>query len=84
MQRISKPKLLIGEGNEEVFFFEALLAHLGINNVNVESYGGKSKLRGYLKTFNVRPEHQTVISLVHPGINPSAVRRPGAYRSKST
>jgi hypothetical protein len=24
------------------------------------------------------------IFLVHPGINPSAVRRPGAYRSKST
>ncbi len=63
MQRISKCKLLIGEGEEERRFFQALLTHLNITNVDVEAYGGKSKLSSYLKTFLVRPDRQSVISL---------------------
>jgi hypothetical protein len=40
-QALSKPKLLIGEGKEEVDFFTAFLNHLNISNVQVEQYGGK-------------------------------------------
>jgi len=39
---ITKEKLLLGEGIEEVRFFNALLAHLGITNVQVDQYGGKN------------------------------------------
>jgi len=42
--QISKPKLLIGEGLEEVLFFNALLSYLKISDVQVEQYGGKQKL----------------------------------------
>lgn len=35
-QQISKPKLLIGEGWEEVYFFDALLAHLNISDFQLE------------------------------------------------
>lgn len=63
MQRISKCKLLIGEGEEEKRFFQALLTHLNITNIDVEAYGGKAKLASYLKTFLVRPDHQSVLSL---------------------
>jgi hypothetical protein len=40
-QALSKPKLLIGEGKEEVAFFKAFLSHLNITDVQVEEYGGK-------------------------------------------
>jgi len=63
MHRISKCKLFIGEGEEEVRFFQALLTHLNITNVNVEAYGGKAKLPSYLKTFLRRPDRQSVLSL---------------------
>jgi hypothetical protein len=33
--------MLIGEGVEEVLFFEALLARLGTPGVQVKPYGGK-------------------------------------------
>jgi len=42
---ITKPKLLVGEGVDEVYFFEALVDFLGIPDIQVEQYGGKSKLR---------------------------------------
>ncbi len=35
---INKPKLLIGEGNEEKLFFSALLKHLNIDNIQIISY----------------------------------------------
>ena len=50
-QILSKPKLLIGEGKEEVDFFTAFLSHLNISNIQVEQYGGKQGLSRYLKTL---------------------------------
>jgi hypothetical protein len=49
---------LIGEGQDE-----ALLAHLGILDVQVEAYGGKSNLSPYLKAFPVRPGASGVAAL---------------------
>ncbi len=62
-QVLSKPKLLIGEGKEEVDFFTAFLAHLYITNVQVEQYGGKQGLPRYLSTLVVRPGYLDVVSL---------------------
>jgi hypothetical protein len=60
---LTKPRLLVGEGQDEVFFFEALLAHLGIADMQVEQYGGKGNLSRYLQDFLVRPGRNTVLSI---------------------
>jgi hypothetical protein len=52
---IAEPRLLIGEGVEEVLFFTAMLRHLEISGVQVEQYSGKEKLAPYLRTLTVRP-----------------------------
>ena len=62
-QALSKPKLLIGEGKEEVNFFTAFLSHLNITDVQVEQYGGKPELPSYLRTLVVRPGYLNVVSL---------------------
>lgn len=51
---IIKPKLLLGEGIEEIYFFDALLAHLGINDVQVDQYDGKTNIGAGLKAINGR------------------------------
>lgn len=50
-EEIVKPKLLIGEGKEEVRFFESLLRSLRIENIQVTDYAGKEKLRTFLITL---------------------------------
>jgi hypothetical protein len=59
----AKPKVIIGEGRDEVNFFEALCDHLHLIDVQVEQYGGKGQLSRYLREFNVRPGHQNVVAL---------------------
>jgi len=51
---ITKPKLLLGEGIDEVFFFTALVDSLGIQDIQVDQYGGKSHLRSGLKALMKR------------------------------
>lgn len=48
---IIKRKLLIGEGVEEVRFFDALCKHLTIADVQVMQYGGKDNLAPFLKSL---------------------------------
>lgn len=60
---LSKPRVLIGEGKDEVNFFEALTAALNLTDVQVEEYGGKAGLPKYLKEFLVRPGRQNVVAL---------------------
>jgi hypothetical protein len=61
---ISKPKLLLGEGVDEVRFFRALLAHLGNTDIQVVDYGGKQKLAAVLQTLATpSPGFQNVVSL---------------------
>lgn len=40
---LDKPKLLIGEGKDEVQIFGALLSYLGINDIKVEDQCAKKK-----------------------------------------
>ena len=52
---LDKPKLLIGEGKDEIQIFTAMLRHLGIDDIKVEDYGGKTKLPDYLDALKLRP-----------------------------
>jgi hypothetical protein len=60
---ISKPRLLIGEGDDEVFFFEALLARLNLDDIQVEKYGGKDNLSRYLRELRLRPGNERIVAL---------------------
>ena len=62
-KQLSQPKLLIGEGREEVVFFTALLKHLDLNDVQIEEYRGKDRLRPYLRGLHVRPNFPQLVSL---------------------
>jgi hypothetical protein len=77
---LSKPKLLLGEGVDEVRFFGALLGHLGIADVQVTDYGGKQRLAAFLQTLvTPLPGFANVVSL---GVTRDADDNPaGAFQS---
>ena|SRR2546421_7803891 len=58
-----KPKLLLGEGIDEVNIFSALLRHLGIDDIQVEQYGGKDMFRDVLAALVLQRTFRDVISL---------------------
>ena len=62
-QRLRLPKLLIGEGREEVVFFTAFLRHLHLNDVQVEDFSGKQGLRTYLRALQLRPNFVHLVTL---------------------
>ena len=62
-ETIRNKKLLLGEGREEFFFFSALLEHLKIADVQVESYGGKDNLRNFLATLILRPGFSNLLTV---------------------
>lgn len=51
---VNATRVLVGEGVEEVLFFEALLAHLQIPCIQVEECRGKAGLAPYLKALKNR------------------------------
>lgn len=57
MPRISlvEPRQLLVEGRDEELFFDALTRYLGIDNLQIENYQGKDKLRPYLRAFVATP-----------------------------
>jgi hypothetical protein len=61
---IKKNKVILCEGIDEIHFFTALLKNINISNVQVVEYGGKTRLKTYLKTFQTIPGFQMVESLV--------------------
>ena len=60
---IYKPRLLIGEGEDEANFFRAFLKHHGITDIQVEQYGGKTKLNVYIRELRRRPGHHSLKAL---------------------
>jgi hypothetical protein len=60
---IVKPRLLIGEGDDEVVFFGALVAHLNLDDIQVEKMGGKDYLSLYLKELRRRPGVERLVAL---------------------
>lgn len=51
----TRAKLLLGEGIDEARFFQALLKTLDITDIQVMQYGGKRRLREFLKTLPAVP-----------------------------
>jgi hypothetical protein len=62
-QPIGFPKLLIGEGKEEFYFFRALARSLGLTDVKVEQYAGKDNLGNYLEALPLRPDYREITSI---------------------
>jgi hypothetical protein len=62
---LTKPRLLIGEGVDEVRFFNSFLKHLSVDDIQIEQYGGKSKLSSYLKSLPNIPGFAGVASIGH-------------------
>ena len=60
---IASTRMLLGEGREEEIFLEALLAHLGITDVQIERYNGKSNLAPFLKALKNRSGFAQVVKL---------------------
>src|SRR5262249_31167794 len=60
---LTKPRLLIGEGDDEVFFFEALVFHLHLDDIHVEKYGGTARLDRYLRELPLRPGYERLVAL---------------------
>ncbi|MBM4048078.1 MAG: hypothetical protein FJ279_23500 [Planctomycetes bacterium] len=54
-RHITATKLLVVEGRDAEAFFNALLRHLGLAGVQVQSFGGKDELPGFLKALRTPP-----------------------------
>ncbi len=53
--KIEQKYVLLVEGNDEVYFFQAFLKHIGIADVQVIEIGGKDKFKSELPAFIVDP-----------------------------
>jgi len=76
---IVQPNVLVVEGVEEQLLFEALVAHMGLSNIQIMPIGGKTRIRDYLRTLTKTPGFTKVLSL---GIVRDADEDPyGAFQS---
>ena len=63
-KRIERAKLLLGEGEEEVRFFDSLLKHVGATDIQVVQTGGKGeRMHRFLKMLPTLPGFQLLSSL---------------------
>lgn len=60
---ITKPKLLLVEGKDEVYLFNKLLSDLTLENIEVRDVGGKSKFANRLKVLFNSPNHENITSV---------------------
>jgi hypothetical protein len=72
---ITKPNVLVVEGREEVFFFGALINHLGLQNIQIVEMEGKTRLKDRLEALTSLSGFTDVISL---GVVRDANANPGA------
>jgi len=61
--RIERSKLLIVEGKDEESFFGAVIAHLGLTDIQVAEVGGKKNIRPALKAIAKEPPFSKVEAL---------------------
>ena len=61
--KILKPNLLVVEGHDDELFFNALVKHLNLGNIQVLPIGGKTKLRENLKVLAISPGFSDATSL---------------------
>lgn len=50
-KRVARPKQLLVEGRDAEVFFHALLDDVRVTGVQVQNFGGKDELRGFLKAL---------------------------------
>ena len=62
-ESIVEHKQLLVEGRADQEFFNALLRHLGIGDVEVKNYGGKENFRRFLNVFVSAPGFDDIQSL---------------------
>lgn len=72
---IVTPRQLVVEGRDAEIFFNAFLRQMGLAGIQVQNFGGKDELRGFLKALRVTPGFPRVVSL---GIVRDAERDPMA------
>lgn len=60
---ITETKLLVVEGKDEVYFFEALKTHLGLTGIKIRDCEGKENMRPFIKALPKTPGFNGLISL---------------------
>ena len=63
-QIITASHILLGEGKDEVRFFEALGCHIGLRDFQAMDYAGKNNLRPFLSQFPKMRDFAQVASLI--------------------
>lgn len=61
--KITQPRQVIVEGNDEIRVFESLSRHLSTRDLELQHYGGNKNLRRFLKTFSSSSDFGLVRSL---------------------
>ena len=61
--KISKANLLVVEGHDDELFFNALVKHLNLGDIQVLPIGGKTKLRENLRVLAISPGFSDAASL---------------------
>ena len=62
-ERIESEVQLLVEGNDQRNFFEALIAHLALEKIQIRNFGGVNDLSRFLLAFVNMPNFQTVQSI---------------------
>ncbi len=62
-ESLTQPKLVLVEGTDELYFFEAIRDFLGFNDIEVRSFGGVNNLRGTLEALRGIEGFQNVVRL---------------------
>lgn len=62
-EAITQPYVLVVEGDEEKFFFEAFMNYLGLVQIQILPIGGKTELQKNLGTLLVTSGHENMLSL---------------------
>lgn len=60
---VQHPVQLLAEGKDAKNWFEALVRHISLPDIQVQNYGGVRELRKFLKSFALMPGFQTVRSV---------------------
>ncbi len=62
-RKIESDVQLLVEGKDSEGFFNALIGHLGITNVQIQDFGGVTDLRNFLRAFVNGPDFSRVTSI---------------------
>jgi hypothetical protein len=60
-REITEPKQLVVEGGDAKVFFGVLLDHMGLTGVQVQDFGGKDELGGFLKVLRIAPNFERMV-----------------------